>query len=263
MTKINKIIYFDKETIQNILQEQNNGDLHTKRETTNSSKEKARAEAEANVKLKIGVPLLGRIKFLFTGKLEASLIRNVNNVTTLSSTEISEFEKIKDDLTRFKNRQVWDVKNFSTSFKTAAVYLRMVNGNIEDLENVDVQKFESIFSTFDGYDLYKISDSEYVRFNNEAFVSNYKRNELLLTKLDLYCIPVGVFDKLDFDYSEQLMNMKQILVPIDGPKYLNDIYGKPSNSKSLNTESDKKDSIQLFDVLYASVNVKDKGDKQN
>ena len=138
----------------------------------------------------------------------------------------------------------------------------MVNGNIEDLENVDVQKFESIFSTFDGYDLYKISDSEYVRFNNEAFVSNYKRNELLLTKLDLYCIPVGVFDKLDFDYSEQLMNMNQILVPIDGPKYLNDIYGKPSNSKSLNTESDKKDSIQLFDVLYASVNVKE-GDKQN
>lgn len=57
--------------------------------------------------------------------------------------------------------------------------------------------------------------------------------------------------------------MNQILVPIDGPKYLNDIYGKPSNSKSLNTESDKKDSIQLFDVLYASVNVKDKGDKQN
>lgn len=49
--------------------------------------------------------------------------------------------------------------------------------------------------SYDGYDTYKVSDEKYVRFNNSAFVSNYKRNDLLTTTMTLYCIPVGKFDK--------------------------------------------------------------------
>lgn len=71
---INKIIYFDKETIRNILQERDHGELSRKTDISNSVQTQGSVVAEASAKLKLGVPFISRISFLFTGKIEASYV---------------------------------------------------------------------------------------------------------------------------------------------------------------------------------------------
>ena len=73
----------------------------------------------------------------------------------------------------------------------------MVKGGID---GVDAKEFKTVMDSYDGYDTYKVDAKCYVRFNNSAFVSNYKRNDLLTTTMTLYCIPVGTFDKERFDF---------------------------------------------------------------
>ena len=60
---INKIIYFDKETIQNLLQEYNKG---VKKTTVNSSTEASvglESDVGVETKVKLGVPFWARVSF--------------------------------------------------------------------------------------------------------------------------------------------------------------------------------------------------------
>ena len=81
-----------------------------------------------------------------------------------------------------------DIENSSTFFRVAGGYLKIVKGGVE---GVDTKEFKTVMDSYDGYDTYKISDKIYVRFNNTAFVSNYKRNDILTTMMTLYCIPAS------------------------------------------------------------------------
>lgn len=98
-TKINKIIYFDKETIRNILQEREHGELSKTTDISSTIRNEGSVSAEASAKLKLEVPFVSRISFLFTGKINASYVIKRDNTTTISSTEISEFDKLKPLLT--------------------------------------------------------------------------------------------------------------------------------------------------------------------
>ena len=71
---INKIIYFDKETIRNILQERDHGDLSKVTDISSTAHVQASIATEASAKLKLEVPLVSRISFLFTGKIDASYV---------------------------------------------------------------------------------------------------------------------------------------------------------------------------------------------
>ena len=71
---INKIIYFDKETIRNILQEYNKG---TKKSTTASNSTasfRTESKVEGTAEIRFQIPLIARIKFLFSGKISANYI---------------------------------------------------------------------------------------------------------------------------------------------------------------------------------------------
>lgn len=254
---ISKIIYFDKETINNILQELNKGDKQTQIGTNTTIKGTGDIEVEAKVKL--GVPFLERLSFLFSGKVSLSYIRQKDSKTTITSTEISEFEKLKAFLTARENIQIKDIENSSTFFRVAGGYLRMVKGGVDE---VDVKEFKNVMDSYDGYDTYKISNTEYVRFNNSAFVSNYKRNDLLTTKMDLYCVSIGVFDKKDFDFLEQINKMETLITGVGKTKNLSDLY--PSDDKSveengisnetlLETKNHNNNEIKLYDVIYAAI----------
>lgn len=74
----------------------------------------------------------------------------------------------------------------------AGGYLKLVKGGVD---KVDAKEFKTVMDSYDGYDTYKVDEKRYVRFNNEAFVSNYKRNDLLAATMTLYCIEVGEFSK--------------------------------------------------------------------
>lgn len=148
---INKIIYFDKETIQNILQEQDHGSVL--RTTDISTSIKSEGNIEASAKVNLSVPFWSRLGFLFSGKLAASYIAKRDKTTTITSTEISEFEKIKPHLKEEKNVVLADIENSSTFLRVAGGYLKIVKGGVE---GVDTKEFKTVMDSYDGYDTYKI-----------------------------------------------------------------------------------------------------------
>jgi hypothetical protein len=258
MKKINKIIYFDKETINNILQEFNKGSKASQTGTSSSLNGTSEVIVESGIKL--SVPFLQRLSFLFSGKLSANYVKQKDKTTTITSTEISEFESIKPQLKNIENIQIEDIENSSTFFRVAGAYLKMMKGGIEE---VDVNEFGSVMNNFDGYDTYKINENKYIRFNNLAFVSNYKRNDLLTTRMDIYCISVGKFSREEFDFIKQIDKMQILITGIEKTSSLADMYPPKENETSkesteesqINRDNDRKSQnmIELFDVLYASI----------
>lgn len=259
---INKIIYFDKETIRNILQEQDHGELSKTTDVSSSIQNQGSVTAEASAKLKLDVPLLSRISFLFSGKIDASYMVKRDSTTTISSTEISEFEKLKPLLISIPNVQLSDIENSSTSLRVAGGYLKIVKGGIDGL---DTKEFKTVMDSYDGYDTYKVDNDRYVRFNNTAFVSNYKRNDLLTTTMNLYCIPVGIFDKERFDFMKEIGKMERLISTAEQPQTLAELYPSkvqlPTNGSSDTSDGEGKDAITLYDVLYACVTVEDSDGK--
>ena len=255
--EIRKIIYFDKETIRNILQEQHHGDYS--KTTASSSSIKSEGEVESSTKIKLDVPFISRLLFLFSGRIAASYVVKRDSSTTITSTELSEFERLKPQLEEIKGIQLHDIENSSTSLRVAGGYLRIVKGGVE---GVDTKEFKAVMDNYDGYDTYSIDTKRYVRFNNSAFVSNYKRNDLLATTMTLYCIRVGRFDRERFDFMKEISKMERLFSQANGTKTLSDYYPpKPDNlaeSKENETISEKKpttdfNTIELYDVVYACI----------
>ena len=251
---INKIIYFDKETIRNILQERERGELSRKTDVSSTVQNQGSISAEASAKLKLDVPLLSRISFLFSGKIDAAYMIKRDSMTTISSTEISEFEKLKPLLKRIDNVQLSDIENSSTSLRVAGGYLKIIKGGIDDL---DTKEFKTVMDSYDGYDTYKVDDDTYVRFNNVAFVSNYKRNDLLTTTMTLYCVSVGEFKKERFDFLKEVSKMEKLISTAEQPQTLADVFPPTvqltgNEHSTLNSPSTEQ-TVQLYDVLYACI----------
>lgn len=256
--EIRKIIYFDKETIRNILQEQHHGD-YTKIVEANSSV-KSEGEIESSAKIKLDVPFISRLAFLLSGRIAASYVVKRDSSTTITSTELSEFEKLKSQLKELPSIQLHDIENSSTSLRVAGGYLRIIKGGVE---GVDTKEFKAVMDNYDGYDTYSVDEKRYVRFNNSAFVSNYKRNDLLATTMTLYCIPVGKFDRERFDFIKEVSNMERLFSKTNGTQKLADLYPpKAQTDKSTGsiTKAGKEESetqaeiVELFDVVYACIN---------
>lgn len=257
---INKIIYFDKETIQNILQEQDHGSVL--RTTDISTSIKSEGNIEASAKVNLSVHFWSRLGFLFSGKLAASYIAKRDKTTTITSTEISEFEKIKPHLKEEKNVVLADIENSSTFLRVAGGYLKIVKGGVE---GVDTKEFKTVMDSYDGYDTYKINDKIYVRFNNTAFVSNYKRNDILTTMMTIYCIPVGEFQKERFDFLKEISKMEKLISTAGQPQSLADVYPSAvtlsKQCKEVTNRATGADKIKLYYVVYACVSVEDKDER--
>ncbi|MDO4611909.1 MAG: DUF6414 family protein [Candidatus Saccharibacteria bacterium] len=251
---VNKIIYFDKETINNILQEYNHGVLSSETNSSLSTRATGSMVAEASTKLKLNAPFIARLSFLLTGRIEAAYAASCGNTTTISSTEISEFEKLKPSLIPMHNVQILDIENSSTSLRVAGGYLKILKGGVE---GVNTEEFKTVMDSYDGYDTYKINDETYVRFNNSAFVSNYKRNDLLTTTMTLYCIPVGSLNRSRFDFIEEVRRMERLVSSAEKPRTLAELYPsktrKGHSKHSADTNKKKEDGVMLYDVLYACV----------
>ena len=169
-----KIIYFDRETIKNILQEKNKGTRVKTSGTARQASTSVTTDAEASSNIYLGVPVLARIKFVFTGALQM-----------------------------------------------------------------------------------RIDDSTYIRFNNTAFVSNYKRNDLLTTKITSYCVPVGQFIVDDFNFIKQLTKMQNMLTSVNASQSIADVYPSDSPHREASVPEDRSGTnnkpIALYDVVYACI----------
>ena len=129
MQNLNKIVYFDRETINNILQKKNKGNKVIEIGSMTSLKGNGQLDVDAQVKL--SVPLIKRIAFLFSGKISVNILKQYDNTTTITSTEISEFEKLKSELKHIKNVQMKDIENSSTFFRVAGGYLKMMKESVD------------------------------------------------------------------------------------------------------------------------------------
>ena len=236
------------------MQERDHGELSHKTDVSSSVQNQGSIEAEASAKLKLDVPLISRISFLFSGKIEASYIIKRDSTTTISSTEISEFEKLKPLLISIQKVQLSDIENSSTSLRVAGGYLKIVKGGVE---GVDTKEFKTVMDSYDGYDTYRVDDKRYVRFNNSAFVSNYKRNDLLTTTMTLYNIPVGDFDRARFDFIQEISKMEHLISTAEKPKMLADMFPPAVQlakaDEDTTGEVPDEQKVTLYDVLYACV----------
>lgn len=260
-TKINKIIYFDKETIRNILQQYYKGSKQTITNEKENGSIKLESNIEAEASIKLPLPFFSRLKFLFSSRLATEYVALFDKTVTVTSTEISDFEKVKEGFTEFTDVVVSDIENSATFFRVAGNYTRILKSGVKD---VDTKEFKNVMEGYEGYDHYKISDNTYIRFNSTAFLSNYKRNDLLNSKLTAYCIFIGSFPKSSFDFIDQL-NKMQNLTTVAPNETIGDIYPNIPNSNSQNQNCDNQDKvsvsseshIKLFDVVYASISQKD------
>ena len=252
--ELNKIIYFDKETIKNILQEYNKGTKQTVVNSSDSSSVATRSNIEAEADIKLPLPFLSRLRFLFSSKISAEYISKIDETVTVTSTEISDFEKIKDGFAEFVDVTISDIENSATFFRVAGNYIRILKGGVKD---VDTKEFKSVMEGYEGYDHYKIDDSTYIRFNTSAFLSNYKRNDLLNSRLRIYCIFIGEFPKSNFNFIEQLNKMQKLSTGAV-PQTLGELYPSlngdgEATGDGTSTVQQKADEIALYDVVYASI----------
>ena len=148
----------------------------------------------------------------------------------------------------------FDIENSSTFFRVAGGYLKMMGNKVE---GVDVREFKAVMDSFEGYDVYKIDKETYIRFNNAAFVSNYKRNDLLTTKITAYCVPVGKFVSDDFNFLIQINKMQHLVTNANSGQTLAEAFpeGRPCDVRGL-PKSDKIENgqpVTLYDVVYACI----------
>lgn len=211
----------------------------------------SKIEAEADIKLTL--PFLSRLRFLFSSKISAEYISRIDETVTVTSTEISDFEKIRDGFSEFEDVTISDIENSATFFRVAGNYMRILKGGIKD---VDTKEFKSVMDGYEGYDHYKINDTTYIRFNTSAFLSNYKRNDLLNSRLRIYCIFIGKFPKSNFNFIEQLNKMQNLSTGIV-PQTLNELYPSLNDDETEDigtaTAQSKSDEVALYDVVYASI----------
>ena len=140
--EIRKIIYFDKETIRNILQEQHHGDFSKTVEASSSVQNEG--EIALSTEIKLDVPFIKRLSFLISGRIAASYIVKRDSSTTITSTELSEFEKLKSQLTKMIDVQLHDIENSSTSLRVAGGYLRIVKGEIDGVDKKNLNRLWTI-----------------------------------------------------------------------------------------------------------------------
>ena len=252
--ELNKIIYFDKETIKNILQEYNKGAKQTVVNSSDSSSVTIGSNIEAEADIKLPLPFLSRLRFLFSSKISAEYISRIDETVTVTSTEISDFEKIKNGFAEFADVTISDIENSATFFRVAGNYIRILKGGVKD---VDTKEFKSVMEGYEGYDHYKIDDLTYIRFNTSAFLSNYKRNDLLNSRLRIYCIFIGKFPKSNFNFIEQLNKMQKLSTGAV-PQTLGELYPSLNGDgeavdDGTSTVQPKVDEIALYDVVYASI----------
>lgn len=246
---VSKIIYFDKETLRNSLEEYNGGFVYNRLTKETGRDSAALGKVESTIGLSI--PFFEKLKFLFNVNIYHNYLKRKDSKVILTSTEISEFKKIEKFFLCFKNKRVSDIKNSATHFEAVISYVNLLKNGSE--ENKCLEAFKGFREHAEGYDLYKIDDENYVRFNKNAFISNTHRTELLLTQVDMYCIYAGLFEKKEFNFVNKIQSEFQL----SNLELLEIFYqsgfdmGKGNNLK-LSLETDSKE-IKLYDVVSAKV----------
>ena len=251
---IQKIIYFDEESITDYVQIVEGGEMEKTTELLNETEGILEAKTKASGSAGIsGVfkAILGlESKIEANLELGASLNTNKMAKNILKNTILTDFINIleKED----KNYKIFVEKDSLSYIVMISPYMTMLgkgNGIKAGEFDLFIDKIDNAVKSGKGYFEFvgeKDNNKVILRFNINAFKNNYKISDLLKMNLSIYAIKVGTTTLEKLNINNELNLDERITIGKDNPSYIEE------DKKTLE-QDDKKKELNVYDVLLAGV----------
>ena len=263
--KMQKIIYFDEESVTDYVQIVEGGKLEKTTELLNGTEENLNAKTKASGS--VGISGVFKAILGLESKIDANLdlgtSLNTNRMAKniLKNTILTDFinilEKGDTCIENFKNYEIFVEKDSLSYIVMISPYMTMLgkSGGIKAGEfDLFIDKIDNAIKAGKGYFEFvgkKDKEKVVLRFNIEAFKNNYKISDLLKMNLSIYGIKVGTTTLEKLNINNELNLDEKITISKDNPSYI-----KESDKQDGANEEMKKE-LDVYDVLLAGVEKND------
>lgn len=255
---IQKIIYFDEESITDYVQIVEGGEMEktiellSETEGTLEAKTKASGSAGISGVFKAILGLESKIEAnlelgtsLNTNKMAKNILKN-----TILTDFISILEKENTSIKNFKDYKIFVEKDSLSYIVMISPYMTMLgksNGIKAGEFDLFIEKIDNAVKSGKGYFEFvgeKGNEKVILRFNINAFKNNYKISDLLKMNLSIFGIKVGKTTLEKLNINNELNLDEKITLGKDNPSYVED---------KEEEQEDKQKELEVYDVLLAGV----------
>lgn len=259
---IQKIIYFDEESITDYVQIVEGGKMEKTTELLNETE----ANLDTRTKTSASAGISGVFKAILglESKIEANLelgtTLNTNKMAKniLKNTILTDFinilEKGNSSIENFKDYKIFVEKDSLSYIVMISPYMTMLgksNGIKAGEFDLFIDKIDNAVKSGKGYFEFvgeKEDKKVILRFNINAFKNNYKISDLLKMNLSIYAIKVGTTTLEKLNINNELNLDDKITIGKDNPSYVEE-----NNNDDEYVKKDKKKELDVYDVLLAGV----------
>lgn len=262
---IQKIIYFDEESITDYVQIVEGGKMEKTTELLNETE----ANLDTRTKTSASAGISGVFKAILglESKIEANLelgtTLNTNKMAKniLKNTILTDFinilEKGNSSIENFKDYKIFVEKDSLSYIVMISPYMTMLgkSGGIKAGEfDLFIDRIDKAIKAGKGYFEFigeKNEEKVVLRFNIEAFKNNYKISDLLKMKLSIYGIKVGTTTLEKLNINNELNLDEKITIGKDNPSYIKE------SDKQDKADEEMQKELDVYDVLLAGVEKND------
>ena len=257
---IQKIVYFDEESITDYVQIVEGGEMEKTTELLNNTEEtldgKTKVSGAAGISGVFKAILGLESKIEANLELESSLNTNKMAKNILKNTILTDFisilEKGDSSIENFKDYKISVEKDSLSYIVMISPYMAMLgksNGIKAGEFNLFIDKIDNAVKSGKGYFEFvgeKDDNKVVLRFNINAFKNNYKISDLLKMNLSIYAIKVGTTTLEKLNVNTELNLDEKIAIGKDNPSYV-------EKHENKTEENDKDKELKVYDVLLAGV----------
>ncbi|MBO5349250.1 MAG: hypothetical protein J6A89_05485 [Clostridia bacterium] len=261
--EIQKIIYFDEESVTDYVQIVEGGNLEKTTELLNETENQFNAQIKSSASAgisKVFKAILG-LESKIEANLELGATLNTNKMAKniLKNTILTDFinilKKDNSNIKNFKDYKIFVEEDSLSYIVMISPYMTMLgkSNSVKAGEfDLFIDKIDNAVKAGKGYFEFigeKDKEKVVLRFNINAFKNNYKISDLLKMDLSVYAIKVGRTTLEKLDINNELNLNKKIIISKDNPSYVGE-----GNGNSGEEESEKE--LDVYDVLLAGVEKK-------